>query len=129
MNRSRFATTLVVAIVLPVPALAAEGERSTPSSVLPPVVITGEAENYRVTQLDSLGPLLDAKNRNRGQLLETLQAYLAAGSVKDAATALNLHRHTVLYRLDKLRDLLGGDLDTPATRLRLQLALDLRKLL
>jgi DNA-binding PucR family transcriptional regulator len=35
----------------------------------------------------------------------------------------------VLYRLEKLRDLLGSDLDSPQTRLRLQLALDLRKLL
>jgi DNA-binding PucR family transcriptional regulator len=35
----------------------------------------------------------------------------------------------VLYRLDKLRELLGGELDSPASRLRLQLALDLRKLL
>ena len=77
----------------------------------------------------SLGRLLEAVSRSRGQLLETLEAYLATGSVKDAATALKLHRHTVLYRLDKLRELLGGDLDTPAGRMRLQLALDLRKLL
>jgi DNA-binding PucR family transcriptional regulator len=34
----------------------------------------------------------------------------------------------VLYRLDKLRELLGGELDDPAFRQRLQLALDLRKL-
>jgi len=86
----------------------------------------GLAERFVV---DSLGPLLDTKGRNGEQLLETLQAYLSAGSVKDAAAALTLHRHTVLYRLDKLRDLLGGDVDTPASRLRLQLALDLRKLL
>jgi purine catabolism regulator len=77
----------------------------------------------------SLGPLLDQKTRNREQLLTTLEAYLVHGSVKDAATALNLHRHTVLYRLDKLRELLGAEMDTPAGRLRLQLALDLRKLL
>jgi purine catabolism regulator len=77
----------------------------------------------------SLGRLTDGKVRNREQLLETLEAYLTSGSVKDAAAALNLHRHTVLYRLEKLRDLLGGDLDSPATRLQLQLALDLRKLL
>ncbi|MDQ6721175.1 MAG: helix-turn-helix domain-containing protein [Candidatus Dormibacteraeota bacterium] len=90
------------------------------------------AQNPRLAERfvhHSLGPLLDAKTRNRDQLLDTLQAYLACGSVKDAATALKLHRHTVLYRLDKLRDLLGGDLDTPATRLRLQLALEVRKLL
>jgi sugar diacid utilization regulator len=78
---------------------------------------------------DSLGPLLDPRTRNREQLLETLEAYLAAGSVKDAAAALNLHRHTVLYRLDRLRELLGPGLDQPATRLRLQLASDLRRLL
>ena len=77
----------------------------------------------------SLGKLMDPKLRNRSQLLETLEAYLARGSVKDAAAALGLHRHTVLYRLDKLKELLGGDLEQPATRLRLQLALDLQKLL
>ena len=77
----------------------------------------------------TLGRLMDPKLRNREQLLDTLETYLAKGSVKDAATALGLHRHTVLYRLEKLRELLGGDLDKPATRLRLQLALDLQKIL
>jgi sugar diacid utilization regulator len=77
----------------------------------------------------SLGRLLDPKLRNRKQLLETLEAYLAKGSVKDAADALGLHRHTVLYRLDKLKELIGGNLDVPATKLRLQLALDLQKLM
>lgn len=76
----------------------------------------------------SLGRLLDPKLRNRDQLLETLETYLAQGSVKGAAAALGLHRHTVLYRLEKLRDLVG-DLEKPATRLRLQLALDLHKIL
>jgi PucR family transcriptional regulator, purine catabolism regulatory protein len=77
----------------------------------------------------SLGRLMDPNLRNREQLLDTLETYLAKGSVKDAAAALGLHRHTVLYRLEKLRELLGGDLDKPATRLRLQLALDLQKIL
>jgi sugar diacid utilization regulator len=97
--------------------------------VIPQLVL---AQNPRLAErfvVDSLGPLLEAKARNRDQLLETLQAYLGAGSVKDTAAALKLHRHTVLYRLEKLRDLLGSDLDSPQTRLRLQLALDLRKLL
>ncbi len=77
----------------------------------------------------SLGRLMDPKVRNREQLLQTLEAYLARGTVKDAAAALGLHRHTVLYRLDKLKELLGSDLDVPATRLRLQLALDVQKIL
>jgi carbohydrate diacid regulator len=90
------------------------------------------AQNPRLAErfvAHSLGRLTDPKLRNRGQLLETLDAYLVLGSVKDAAAALGLHRHTVLYRLDKLRELLGGDLEVPATRLRLQFALELRKLL
>src|SRR6184192_1351184 len=97
--------------------------------VIPQLVLTQNpllAERF-VTH--SLGRLMDPKVRNREQLLETLEAYLAKGSVKEAAAALGLHRHTVLYRLEKLRELLGGDLDVPATRLRLQLALDLQKLL
>jgi sugar diacid utilization regulator len=77
----------------------------------------------------TLGRLTDPKVRNREQLLETLEAYLAKGSVKDAAAELGLHRHTVLYRLEKLKELLGDDLDVPATRLRIQLALDLQKLI
>jgi sugar diacid utilization regulator len=97
--------------------------------VIPQLVL---AQNPRLAERfvqQSLGRLLEPATRGHAQLLETLEAYLAAGSVKDAATALKLHRHTVLYRLDKLRELLGGDVDTPCSRLRLQLALDLRKLL
>jgi sugar diacid utilization regulator len=97
--------------------------------VIPHLVL---AQNPRLAErfvAHSLGRLMDPKLRNRTQLLETLEAYLAKGSVKDAASALGLHRHTVLYRLEKLNELLGGDLEVPATRLRLQLALDLKKLL
>jgi len=97
--------------------------------VIPHLVL---AQNPRLAErfvAHSLGRLMDPKLRNRRQLMETLEAYLAKGSVKDAAAALGLHRHTVLYRLEKLKELLGGDLDVPATRLRLQLALDLQKLL
>ena len=90
------------------------------------------AQNPRLGErfvLHSLGRLMDRKLRNREQLLETLDAYLVRGSVKEAAAALGLHRHTVLYRLDKLREILGGDLDEPSARQRLHFALELRKLL
>ncbi len=97
--------------------------------LIPHLVLT---QNPRLAErfvAHSLGRLIDPKVRSRGQLLETLEAYLVRGSVKDAAAALGLHRHTVLYRLDKLREVLGGDLEIPATRLRLQFALEIRKLL
>ena len=74
-----------------------------------------------------LGRLLEA-DRN-GSLVETLVAYLATGSVKLTAERLHLHRHTVLYRLEKLRGVLPGRLDDPDAQGRLRLALDLRRLL
>jgi DNA-binding PucR family transcriptional regulator len=73
-----------------------------------------------------LGPLLQADPK--GALMETLEALMTRGSVKGAAAALQLHRHTVLYRMEKLRELLGADLDDPSVRQRLQLALALRRL-
>ncbi|TME68908.1 MAG: hypothetical protein E6I50_06675 [Chloroflexi bacterium] len=96
--------------------------------VIPQLVLTQNPLLAERFVNHTLGRLLDPKVRGRDQLLETLEAYLAKGSVKEAAGALSLHRHTVLYRLEKLKELLGEDLEVPATRLRLQLALDLRKL-
>ena len=96
--------------------------------VIPQLVLTQNPLLAERFVNHTLGRLLDPKVRGREQLLETLEAYLAKGSVKEAAGALSLHRHTVLYRLEKLKELLGEDLEVPATRLRLQLALDLRKL-
>jgi sugar diacid utilization regulator len=109
--------------------LRPEGVVHRHDELIPHLVLT---QNPRLAErfvAHSLGRLIDPKVRNRGQLLETLEAYLVRGSVKDAAAALGLHRHTVLYRLDKLRELLGEDLEIPATRLRLQFALEIRKLL
>jgi len=97
--------------------------------VIPHLVL---AQNPRLAERfvqHMLGRVMQPRVRNHEQLLETLEAYLLRGSVKEAAAELKLHRHTVLYRLDKLRELLPGDLDSPPARLRLQLALDLRKLL
>lgn len=73
-----------------------------------------------------LGRLLSGDPR--GVLMETLESVLTHASVKAASEALRLHRHTVLYRMEKLRELLGVDLDDPAVRRRLQLALALRRL-
>lgn len=74
-----------------------------------------------------LGPLLGADGR--GALIRTLEAVLTHGTVKEAAAALRLHRHSVLYRMEKVQELVGGELDDPGVRQRLRLALDLRKLL
>jgi hypothetical protein len=71
-----------------------------------------------------LSPLDDLPPASRDRLLDTLRAWLDAhGEARPAAAALHVHVQTVRYRLGQLRDLLGDDLDDPAARLELALAL------
>lgn len=73
---------------------------------------------------DLLGPLLDYDRHKRAEMVETLDTYIAAGcSPSETAARLHLHRNTVLYRLRRIRELLGRDPDDPEQRLGLQLAL------
>jgi len=107
--------------------LKPEGGLHVYEEVLPYLVMTQNpllAERY---VRHHLGPLLDGV-RGGGDLLATLEAYLEEGSLKAAAEALHLHRHTIIYRLGKVRDLLGLDLDDPQVRHRLQMATDLHRL-
>jgi PucR family transcriptional regulator, purine catabolism regulatory protein len=72
----------------------------------------------------ALGELLAYDRQNNADLVSTLDAFFAAnGSPKEAAERLGVHRNTVLYRLDRIRDITGYDLDDAGLRLRLQLAL------
>ncbi|MBA3415036.1 MAG: helix-turn-helix domain-containing protein [Chloroflexia bacterium] len=73
---------------------------------------------------ETLAPLLSYDREHNGDLLRTLAAFFAAnGSPKVAAERLKVHRNTVLYRLDRVRDITGYDLDDADLRLRLHLAL------
>jgi purine catabolism regulator len=72
----------------------------------------------------ALGALLNYDRQNSADLVSTLDAFFAAnGSPKEAAERLGVHRNTVLYRLDRIREITGYDLDDATVRLRLQLAL------
>ena len=60
----------------------------------------------------------------RGDLRETLLAYLqAGGSQVDAAARLGVHRNTLAYRLRRVADATGADPTDPARRLAFHLAL------
>lgn len=75
---------------------------------------------------ETLGPLLAYDRDHNADLLRTLAAYFAAnGSPKEAAERLGVHRNTVLYRLDRVREITGYDLDDANLRLRLHLALQI----
>jgi purine catabolism regulator len=71
-----------------------------------------------------LAPLLRLDDPERATMLETLLAYLDAGGVVTTfARAVHLSRPAAYARLDRLRTLLGCDLDQPGTRLSVHLAL------
>ncbi|MEV2277561.1 PucR family transcriptional regulator [Nocardiopsis sp. NPDC049922] len=71
---------------------------------------------------DLLRPL--SGQRTGAELLASLRAYLAsAGRWDAAAEALGVHRHTLRYRMTRIRDLLPGDLDDPDYRAELWIAL------
>lgn len=60
---------------------------------------------------------------HHSDLVETLSRYLQhEGNVTMAARALGIHRHTLLYRLERIETILGYEL-TPVTRLDLRLDL------
>lgn len=72
----------------------------------------------------TLGDLLAYDRQNNAGLVNTLEAFFAAnGSPKEAAERLGVHRNTVLYRLDRIREITGYDLDDAGVRMRLHLSL------
>jgi DNA-binding PucR family transcriptional regulator len=59
-------------------------------------------------------PLVRADEERSSRLVDTLRAYYACGaSVAKTAETLFLHRNSVRYRLDRVRALLGADIDHP----------------
>jgi len=78
-------------------------------------------------QDETLGALLTYDRVHKSNLTETMEAFFAANcSPKETASILNVHRNTVLYRLERITDVTGLNLDDPDTRLRLHLALHVR---
>ncbi|MFC4775793.1 PucR family transcriptional regulator [Paenibacillus sp. GCM10023252] len=73
---------------------------------------------------DTFLPLEVLEPKERAELLRTLQAYYDQQcSIAAASKQLFLHRNTVIYRLDKCRQLFGQELHAPAISLRIRLAL------
>jgi len=70
-----------------------------------------------------LGALLDYDERKNSELVRTLSRYLECGGNYDAtAAALMVHRSTLKYRLQRIREISGHDLTESDTRFNLQLA-------
>jgi DNA-binding PucR family transcriptional regulator len=70
-----------------------------------------------------LGGLLDYDRTKRAELVKTLAHYLDCGGNYDlTAQSLQIHRSTLRYRLARIRDISGRDLQDVDARLNLHLA-------
>ncbi|XVX18781.1 helix-turn-helix domain-containing protein [Actinomycetota bacterium] len=92
-------------------------------------LIVGSAPDVRAYVQTVLGPVLAYDAQRGTDLMETLDAYFAAGSSpRHTATALHVHVNTVAQRLDRVSTLIGPDWQQPQRALEVQLALRLRHL-
>ena len=70
-----------------------------------------------------LGCLLDYDERRKSELVHTLTQYLEHGGNYDATAAeLSVHKSTLKYRLQRIRELTGLELNDPDVHFNLQLA-------
>jgi purine catabolism regulator len=78
----------------------------------------------------TLAKLVEYDANHNTQLVSTLEAFFAHhGNASQTAESLYLHRNSLLYRLERIREISGLNLDDADDRFSLQLALKLRPLL
>ena len=79
---------------------------------------------------DALGPLVAHDQRKQSDLIRTLSGFFAAnGNLAKAAQELDVHRNTLVYRLERIAELTKLDLDDSDNRLILHLALKTQRVL
>ena len=72
----------------------------------------------------TMAPISDLTPKARDRMAETALAYVEhAGNAAEMARSLNIHPQTARYRISRLRELFGEDLDRPDHRLALELSL------
>ena len=79
---------------------------------------------------ETLGPLDAHDSKHNGELLHTLEVYFKCnGNITQAAQELYRHRNTVIYRLEKIKELLETTLSNPEENFNFQMAFKMHKLL
>lgn len=85
-------------------------------------LIDVDSDTARAFMTSALGPLARA-DASRTHLATLRQLARSGYRVKLAAAALDVHPHTLSYRMKQLRRRFGLDLDDPEVRVRVQIAL------
>lgn len=87
-------------------------------------------DNLNLFYQDALGPLVEHDNRKQSDLIRTLNGFFEAnGNLAKAAQQLDVHRNTLVYRLERISELTDLDLDDSDNRLILHLALKTQRVL
>ncbi|MEI2302248.1 helix-turn-helix domain-containing protein [Ensifer sp. MJa1] len=93
---------------------------------LPMLVAACEAGDVRGFVQESIGAIADHDRENGTPYLETLSVYLQEGCRSQAcADTMGLHVTTLRYRLTRIQELFGIDIETPEKRFAVELALRL----
>ena len=78
----------------------------------------------------ALGKLREYDAQNRTNLVETLEQYFQCNcNISTAAKKMFLHRNTFIYRIEKIKGILGCELQDPEELLELQMGLRIMKVL
>jgi PucR family transcriptional regulator, purine catabolism regulatory protein len=92
--------------------------------------LISDPEEVRTFYRDTVEPLVRYDTQYRSDLLGTLEEYLASDCNMNAtARAIYAHRHTVAYRLDRVRELTGLDPQISEDRERLGLGIKAYRIL
>ncbi|MCQ9178343.1 helix-turn-helix domain-containing protein [Streptomyces sp. IBSBF 2953] len=88
--------------------------------------ILGPGNDYRELETfvdEWLGQLIDYDSRHHATMVDTLSRYFdCGGNYDETAESLAIHRSTLRYRLQRIRDISGNDLADVEDRLNLQVA-------
>jgi PucR family transcriptional regulator, purine catabolism regulatory protein len=88
-----------------------------------------DVDGMRAFANEVLAPLRGYDERHQTELERTLKLYFRVGqNVKTAAAQLNVHRHTVFYRLRQIGEISERSLETPQDQLTLRLAVAIDEL-
>ncbi|MFJ7735539.1 helix-turn-helix domain-containing protein [Lysinibacillus sp. NPDC097287] len=91
---------------------------------------TENPESMKVFMEKYLQPIIDYDQKNKSDLIRTLQTYLDNESViQISAEQLHVHYNTLRYRLNRIEEILSVDLSNPNNRLNIQIALIIAQLL
>ncbi|BDE07129.1 hypothetical protein WPS_24050 [Vulcanimicrobium alpinum] len=81
-------------------------------------------EDWRAFATRVLEPLRAYDEKHQTELVRTLKLFFDVGqNIKEAAARLNVHRHTVFYRLRQIGEIGRLDLDSPHDQLTVRAAL------